>query len=169
MTDREQRMNRRRFAIESGLASAALLLSPAAMTGDERKDKEKTKNTIDKLMMFSLAVSDMPAAKSFYADQLGFKIVNDHRIDDSHWWVSVALPEGGASITLTTVQENMKPGTMKLYFTTSDIAAAHQTLNDKGVKVKDIKDDLFGPGSGVKWFQLADPDGNQVLLVQPKW
>jgi predicted enzyme related to lactoylglutathione lyase len=54
---------------------------------------------------------------------------------------------------------------MKLNFATSDIAAAHKELSAKGAKVSDVKDDLFGPGSGVKWFYLEDPDGNHVVLL----
>jgi catechol 2,3-dioxygenase-like lactoylglutathione lyase family enzyme len=121
---------------------------------------------VKKLMMFSMAVSNMPKAKAFYVDKLGLKVASDHRKDDDHWWVSLTLPEGGASITLTTAQENMKPGTMKLYFATADLAAAHKELSAKGAKVKEVKDDLYGPGSGVKWFHLEDPDGNPVHLVQ---
>jgi catechol 2,3-dioxygenase-like lactoylglutathione lyase family enzyme len=124
------------------------------------------KNTIDKLMALSLAVSDMPKAKAFYADKLGLKVASDYRKDDDHWWVSLALPEDGTSITLTTAHENMKPGTMKLLFATSDVAAVHKELSEKGAHLNGVKDDLFGPGSGVKWFDLEDPDGNQVLLVQ---
>jgi hypothetical protein len=60
----------------------------------------------------------------------------------------------------------MKPGTMKLYLATSDAVAGHKGLNAKGANVNEVKDDLFGPGSGVKWFNLKDPDGNQILLVQ---
>ena len=121
---------------------------------------------VDKLMWFSVAVSDMPKAKAFYGDNLGLKIASDYRRDDHNWWVSLTFPERGASITLTTAQENMKPGTMKLYFATSDVAAAHKELSAKGVKANEVKDDLYGPGSGVKWFNLDDPDGNQVFLVQ---
>jgi hypothetical protein len=55
---------------------------------------------------------------------------------------------------------------MKFYFATSNIAEAHKDLSAKGVKVSEIQDNLFGPGSGVKWFILADPDGNEVFLVQ---
>ena len=29
---------------------------------------------------------------------------------------------------------------------------AHKELSGKGVKVNEVKDDLFGPGSGVKWL-----------------
>lgn len=116
---------------------------------------------INTLMMFSMAVSDMPRAKEFYSDKLGLNVVGDDK-----QWVSLTLPEGGVTIILTTYHENMKPGTMKVYFTTSDITAAHKELSDKGVNVDKVKDDLYGPGSGVKWFELEDPDGNQVLLVQ---
>lgn len=120
----------------------------------------------NKLMMFSVAVSDMDEAKAFYAGQLGLQVASDHRQDDKHWWVSLTAPEGGNPITLTTFHENMKPGTMKLYFATADVGAAHKELGAKGVKVSPVRDDLYGPGSGVKWLSVSDPDSNQVLLVQ---
>ena len=121
---------------------------------------------VDALMMFSMAVSDMPKAKAFYVDKLGFKVATDYSKDDDNWWVSLTLPKGGASITLTTAHENMKPGTMKLYLATSDVVAGHKGLSAKGAKINEVNDDLFGPGSGVKWFSLEDPDRNQVFLVQ---
>ena len=67
---------------------------------------------------------------------------------------------------ITTFQENIKPGTIAVYFATSDVATTHKELSGKRVKVNEAKDDLFGPGSGVKWFNLEYPDGNQVHLVQ---
>ncbi len=60
----------------------------------------------------------------------------------------------------------MKPGTMTLYLSTSNIEAAYNELKAKGVKVNEMKDDLYGPGSGVKWFDLNDPDGNRWLVAQ---
>jgi uncharacterized glyoxalase superfamily protein PhnB len=60
----------------------------------------------------------------------------------------------------------MKPGTMTLYLSTSHSEAAYDELKAKGVKVNEVKDDLYGPGSGVKWFDLRDPDGNRWLVVQ---
>ncbi|HLJ46366.1 MAG TPA: glyoxalase superfamily protein [Bryobacteraceae bacterium] len=121
---------------------------------------------VDKLIRFKMAVNDMPKAKAFYAEKLGLKVTTDYRRDDHNWWVSLALPEDGASIVVTTAHENMKPGTMSLYFASPDVAAAHQEISAKGAKVNEIKDDLYGPGSGVKWFNVEDPDGNQVFLVQ---
>jgi len=43
-------------------------------------------------MMFSMAVSDMPKAKAFYADTLGLKVTKDYRQDDKNWWVWLNLP-----------------------------------------------------------------------------
>ena len=94
------------------------------------------------------------------------KVATDERQDDDHWWVSLAFPDGGASLPFTTLHEHMKPGTMSLYFASSDVAAAHKELSAEGAKVNEVQDDLYGPGSGVKWFNLEDPDGNQVFLVQ---
>ena len=120
---------------------------------------------VNKPTMFSLAVSDMPKAKAFYVDTLGLKVTKDYRQDDQNWWVTLTPPEGGVSITLARYGEHIiKPGTVGVYFKTSDVAAAHKELSEEGAKVSDIQDDLFGPGSGVKFFQLEDPDGTQVTL-----
>jgi catechol 2,3-dioxygenase-like lactoylglutathione lyase family enzyme len=119
-----------------------------------------------KLMMISLAVSDMPKAKAFYTETLGLEVKMDYRQDDDNWWVELVLPEGGVHITLSTHHGNMKPGAVVLYFATSDIDAAHKELEDKSVKVSAIGDDLHGPGSGTKWFNFNDPDGNLVHIEQ---
>jgi hypothetical protein len=83
-----------------------------------------------------------------------------------HCWVSLGLPEGDVTITLTTFHGNAHPGTMTLWFATSDLNAAHKELGNKGVNVSKIGDDLHGPGSGVKWFNFKDPDGNLIHLEQ---
>ena len=125
---------------------------------------------VNKLSMVSILVSDMKKAKEFYAEKLGLEVATDYRRNDDNWWVTLTFPGGGASITLarssTTHNEPPKPDSMSFYFSTSDIAAAHKELNEKGVKTSDIQDNLYGPGSGVKFFQLQDPDGNQVTFAQ---
>jgi len=124
---------------------------------------------VNKLTMVSVVVSDMKKAKEFYAEKLGLEVATDYRQNDDNWWITLTLPGGGTSITLarssTTSNEPPKPGTMGFYLSTSDIAAAHKELNERGVKPSEVRDDLYGPGSGVKFFQLKDPDGNQVTVA----
>jgi catechol 2,3-dioxygenase-like lactoylglutathione lyase family enzyme len=126
--------------------------------------------TVNKLTMVSVLVSDMKIAKEFYAEKLGLEVATDYRLNDDNWWVTLTFPGGGASLTLarssTTDNQPPKPGTISFYFSTSDIAAAHQELNEKGVTTSAVQDNLYGPGSGVKFFQLKDPDGNQVTFAQ---
>jgi catechol 2,3-dioxygenase-like lactoylglutathione lyase family enzyme len=124
------------------------------------------KPVVDKFRMITMIVSDMPKAKDFYGDKLGLKIMNDYRQDEDRWWVSLALPEGGVTITLTTYRQNFSPGTTALYFSTSDLAAAHENLLNKGVETGGIRDDLHGPGSGVKFFNFKDPEGNLIHIEQ---
>lgn len=121
---------------------------------------------VNKLTMFQMAVEDMPKAKEFYADKLGLKVAKDYRQDEDHWWVSLTDAEGGFTMTLTTYKGNMKPGNLVLYFSTSDVKSAHKELDGQGVKVGEIQDDLYGPGSGVKFFQVEDPDHNMVHVWQ---
>lgn len=116
--------------------------------------------------MYSIAVTDMAKATNFYGDILGLEVTQDYRQDAKNWWITFALPEGGVSITIGLAEEGMKPGTFTSYFATADITAAHKELAEKGVKVSDVQDDLYGPGSGVKFVSLEDPEGNSVLLVQ---
>jgi catechol 2,3-dioxygenase-like lactoylglutathione lyase family enzyme len=123
--------------------------------------------TIDKLNMLQMAVTDVDKAKEFYTDKLGFKATSDSKDfrPGKDRWVSIVPPGGGATITLTNVFENMKPGTMKLYLSTPDVEAAYKELKAKEVKTNNkINDDSWG-----KWFDLNDPDGNRWLIVQSKY
>ena len=122
--------------------------------------------TVNKFTMLQLAVSDMQKAKELYADKLGLKITADYKQDENNWWVSLELPEGGVTITLTTHHAHMKPGTQTLYFATSDIEASHKKLTDEGVTVGEVQNDLHGPGSNVKFFMFNDTEGNLVHIEQ---
>jgi catechol 2,3-dioxygenase-like lactoylglutathione lyase family enzyme len=125
---------------------------------------------VNQLAMVSVVVSDMQKAKEFYAEKLGLAVATDYRRNDDNWWVTLTFPGGGASITLarssTTHNQPPKPDTLSFYFSTADLAAAHTALTEKGVKPGEVQDNLYGPGSGVKFFQLKDPDGNQVTFAQ---
>ena len=121
---------------------------------------------VKKITMIIMVVNSMPESKEFYAGKLGLKVTKEFRQDDDHWWVSVTPPEGGFTIALSSLKGSFKPGMVQLYFATSDIISANKDLMGKGVKVNEIQDNLYGPGSGVKFFNLEDPDGNQLIFFQ---
>src|SRR5581483_2123608 len=120
---------------------------------------------INKFTMFTTIVSDMTKAKEFYADKLGMKVKTDFRQDDDHWWVSLS-PDENVTITLTTYHENLKQGNVSMYFTTSNLETTHKELSEKGIKTGEIQDNLYGPGSGVKFIKFEDPDGNWIHIAQ---
>jgi predicted enzyme related to lactoylglutathione lyase len=131
-------------------------------------------NTIDKLIMFHMAVKDMDKLKAFYTEKLGFKVTSDFAYDKvqaaqaglpaGSRWISMEFPGGGTSMNLTNVYENMQPGSMKLYLSTPDIEAAYKELKLKGVKPMH---EITRAGWGTS-FDFRDPDGNQWLVVQAK-
>src|SRR5438874_941934 len=86
----------------------------------------------EKILMVMMAVTDMAKAKAFYAEQLGWSVTTDYGQGDQHW-VSLELPGGGATLTLSTMHGKMKPGTMTLYLSTSDIEATYHELKAKGL------------------------------------
>src|SRR5919106_6591898 len=116
-------------------------------------------NSLGRLNQLMMGVTDMEESKRFYADVLGFPVLLDYGKGDARW-VNLSFPDGGVTLTLTTYLDNfLKPGTMSLYLTTPDIQQAFDELTAKGVEpTEGIADDLYGPGSGVKWFRFSDPD-----------
>lgn len=122
---------------------------------------------IGRLTQLMMGVTDMEESKRFYADVLGFAVTVDYGTGNAHW-VNLSLPDGGVTLTLTTfLGDLLQPGTMSLYVAASDIQQAYDELTARGIKPTDeISDDLYGPGSGVKWFRFADPDGNVLTIAQ---
>lgn len=116
---------------------------------------------VEKITMISLPVNDMEQAKLFYTNKLGFEVTKDFE-GGGNRWVTIIPPGGGTSITLGTLFEDLKPGTMKMYLSTPDVEVAYKELKAKGVEpINDISDDPWG-----KWFSVDDPDGNHWLIVQ---
>ncbi len=126
--------------------------------------------TADKLLMISIAVRDMDKSKEFYTSALGLKITQDYSHGGQRW-VSLSLPGGGASMSLLQAAdtENLRPGTQKLYFTTSDAESLYEAIKAKGiVPTHEFTKQTWQGSPWAGWFSLADPDGNQVMIVQMK-
>lgn len=115
---------------------------------------------LDRLVRFHMAVSDMDTARDFYRDKLGFTVVQE-RSQGGERWAFLSLAGDGVSVLLTTEAQFMKPGTMKLYLSTSNVDEAYEELSRKGVEVTGkVKKEKWA-----EWFDFYDPEGNHVIVT----
>ena len=119
-------------------------------------------------------VSDVDRAKAFYADQLGFNVDHDTRINDEVRLVQLTPPGSGCSIVVGTgAVPDMAPGSLKgLQLVVSDIHKARAQLVERGVEVSEVQ--VMGenpipvdnPLDNVAFVFFSDPDGNSWAVQQ---
>ncbi len=120
--------------------------------------------TIKYISVISIPVSDQGRAKAFYAETLGFQVLNDSEFGTGQRWVQLA-PEGAqTSITLTTWFDDYPPGSVRgNVLEVDDLDAAKTELGGRGVTFSG--DDMDTPWG--KFAPFADPDGNRWDLHEP--
>jgi uncharacterized protein YndB with AHSA1/START domain/catechol 2,3-dioxygenase-like lactoylglutathione lyase family enzyme len=119
-------------------------------------------------------VSDVDRAKAFYADQLGFNVDHDTRINDEVRFVQLTPPGSGCSIVVGTgAVPDMAPGSLKgLQLVVSDLHKARAQLVERGVDVSDVQvmgenpDPVDDPLDNVGFLYFSDPDGNAWAVQQ---
>ena len=106
-------------------------------------------------------VADQDRALAFYRDALGFEVGIDAAFGEGSRWVEVAPP--GATTSVALVRDaGVRPGIdTGIRFTTSDAAADHAALLDRGV---DVDPEVIP--YPVAMFTLRDPDGNRLYVVE---
>jgi catechol 2,3-dioxygenase-like lactoylglutathione lyase family enzyme len=112
------------------------------------------------------SVDDIDAARSFYAEKLGLAVTNDEM-----GFIRIALPNG-ADVMAYPKPDHTPASFTILNFVVSDVDAAVDDLNDKGVTTK-IYDDSNMPtddkgimrdnGPTIAWFR--DPAGNVLSVI----
>jgi len=126
------------------------------------------------LEVVSVPVADVDRAKAFYADQLGFAVDHDTRVDDAVRFVQLTPPGSGCSIVIGA--SDMAPGSLSgLQLVVADLDAAHAQLVERGVDVSPIQvydrdglrqrradDDL----NNIGFVHFSDPDGNSWAVQQ---
>ncbi len=128
-----------------------------------------------KLEVIVVPVSDVDAAKEFYADRLGFVVDVDHR-DGDFRVVQVTPPGSACSITFGAGINPSEPGTLGgLQITVTDIEQAHRELTERGVEVSEIQHFVHGrpqPGPDPdrdpfnSFIFFKDPDGNSWAIQE---
>ncbi|MEO3748169.1 VOC family protein [Plantactinospora sp. B5E13] len=119
-------------------------------------------------------VSDVDRAKAFYADQLGFHVDHDTRVNDEVRFVQLTPPGSGCSIVIGQgMGPAMTPGSLRgLQLVVPDIQQARAQLVERGVQVSEIQ--VLGenprpvpePLDNVGFVFFDDPDGNGWAVQQ---
>ena len=115
-----------------------------------------------KIELIILPVSDVDRAKAFYADQVGFVVDHDHRVDENVRFVQLTPPGSACSIAVGEGLVDTPPGSVHgLQIVIDDADAAHTELSSRGVPVSEVQDLAWG-----RFVYFADPDGNEWALQQ---
>ena len=112
-------------------------------------------------------VSDLDRSMKFYVEQLGFRLIVDHRFESGERWVEVAPPDGSANLALVVPKPDTEAykqigGDRWLFFMTEDVDAKYREWSGRGVRF------LFPPEQpawGGTFTRFEDPDGNSFGLA----
>jgi catechol 2,3-dioxygenase-like lactoylglutathione lyase family enzyme len=132
---------------------------------------------IDLLQLVTIPTGDQSRSLEFY-QALGFEVRRDFPWGDGHRWIEVYPP--GTSTGLALIPAGPDPVGIRtgIILNTSDIDAAYERMKQLGV---DLDGGIARIGSRFKarigpveqaepqppMFWFRDPDGNQLLLVEP--
>jgi catechol 2,3-dioxygenase-like lactoylglutathione lyase family enzyme len=115
----------------------------------------------------ALPSPDQDKALEFYRDTLGFEVRMDETFADGQMrWIEVVPPGSSTAIAIappppggaTSVESG-------IIISTDDIEADHKALKDAGV---DVDDEIMRNEPPVPpMFELRDPNGNSLMIVQP--
>jgi catechol 2,3-dioxygenase-like lactoylglutathione lyase family enzyme len=118
---------------------------------------------MQQISVISVPVSDQPAAKPMYTEQLGMELVAEAEFGDELRWIQVGPEDVQTSLTLVTWFDEMPPGSLRgLVIDCADLEAEYRLLTERDVR-------FLGPPAsqpGGTFATLVDPDGNHVSLRQ---
>jgi predicted enzyme related to lactoylglutathione lyase len=115
-----------------------------------------------KLELVAVPVSDVDAAKAFYAEQVGFAVDHDHTVSEEMRFVQLTPPGSGCSIAIGKGIVETAPGSVAgLQLVVEDARAARAQLLERGVEASEVQDFPWG-----SFVFFADPDGNRWSVQQ---
>ena len=109
-----------------------------------------------KLELVAVPVSDVDAAKAFYAEKVGFNVDHDHVISDEIRFVQLTPPGSACSIAIGTGITEASPGAAQgLQLVVDDAEAARRQLVERGVDASPVQSFPWGD-----FVFFRDLDGN---------
>lgn len=126
-----------------------------------RRSKPGLAFSFNHLMLY---VRDVQASLRFYADKLGFRVLEAFDYHGTTVYARLLPPKGQTTLALHLPehgQTNLASSGVRLYFEVKDLDAACQELEKAGVK-------FLGPPQQMPWgwkhAYLLDPDGHEISL-----
>jgi phosphoserine phosphatase RsbU/P len=120
-----------------------------------------------RIFFITVFVRDQDRSLRFYLDQLGFRLVTDHRFEGGGRWVAVAPPDGNAMLALVAPDPDSKEyeligQTKQIVFITEDVNSVYEKWRKRGVH-------FHSPPRTPMWggtiAGFEDVDGNYFALV----
>jgi catechol 2,3-dioxygenase-like lactoylglutathione lyase family enzyme len=121
-----------------------------------------------KLEVVVIPVTDIDRAKTFYTEQLGFRVDGDTEPMPGLRVVHMTPPGSNCSVVVgpVTYDPATPPATRARYqLVVRDLPSARAELAERGVETSDIQ--VITPGrDGGSFSFFADPDGNEWALQE---
>lgn len=123
---------------------------------------------ISRMSTTAVLVNDGDDAYDFYANKLGFKVMQDRKLDGGARFLMVVPQGGGTQLIVMTPIPGVTGGEVgvetPIVWETDDIHATYEDLRAKGVEFPEPPTQQFWGG-----FQAAfkDSAGNLFKLIQP--
>ena len=124
----------------------------------------QSSTTVTNIGVTMFSVADVDAAIAFYTEKLGFEVRADMSFGDdgANRWVEVAPPGSTARLALNPPMQG-EPGGAAIGVETADLQGELSRLRGAGVTIAQEPTDMDG---APPMFAVADPDGNQVWVVE---
>jgi catechol 2,3-dioxygenase-like lactoylglutathione lyase family enzyme len=129
-----------------------------------------------KLELVLVPVSDVDAAKAFYAEKLGFSVDVDFKAGEAFRVVQLTPPGSACSISIGIGITDAAPGSVRgTHLVVTDIEAVRGAFLERGVEVTEVRHLESGEWTpGVEpnhqdfgsFADFRDPDGNTWVLQE---
>ena len=118
----------------------------------------------------AIICSDYEVSKQFYVEVLGLKVIaENYRQSRQSFKLDLALPGGGQIELFSFPNALLRPsypearGLRHLAFEVENVATAKAQLEQRGVRVEDIRIDEY---TNMRFVFFADPDGLPLELYE---
>src|SRR5262245_50276719 len=113
------------------------------------------------ITIVSIPVNDAQRSKHFYMEVMDFRLLRESPMGTGMTWIQLQPKDGGATVTLTTWYDFLKPGGQQgLMLHVPDIDAERERLVASGIEVPPIDEQPWG-----RYITLKDPDGNGWVVA----